>query len=125
MKTLSFIRLISVFSYLFIILAGEMIGIPFICWLLFTIFDFGNIDQVFAVLGIAGIVLNFLPWRNQVLITLLSFIMMLSPIISRMVQVPLEEFNYITFKIPVFLFLVCYLIFIILNAKKEKRVVSL
>lgn len=125
MKALSFIRLISVFSYLFIILAGEMIGIPFICWLLFTIFDFGNIDQVFAVLGIAGIVLNFLPWRNQVLMTLLSFIMMLSPIISRMVQVPLEEFNYTTFKIPVFLFVVCYLIFIILNAKKEKRVVSL
>ena len=36
-----------------------MIGLPFILWLIFTTFDFGNIDQFFAILGVTGIILNF------------------------------------------------------------------
>ena len=63
MKNIS--RSISIISYLIIILAGEMIGIPFVLWLVFTIFDFGNIDQIFAILGIIGVVLNFSKWKNK------------------------------------------------------------
>ncbi|PRB87161.1 hypothetical protein CQ022_03475 [Chryseobacterium culicis] len=104
---------------------GQMMGLPFIFWLVFTAFDFGNIDQVFAVLGLLGIVLTISRWKNKVSITILSFIMMLSPIVSKMIQVPIEKFNYLAFKIPLILFVACYLIFIILNAKKRKPVVSL
>ena len=89
MKNIS--RIISIISYLFIILAGEMIGIPFILWLIFTIFDFGNIDQIFAICGIIGISLNFTKWKNNIGITILSFFLMLSPLISRMVQVPIQK----------------------------------
>jgi len=53
------IRITSLISYFLIILAGQMIGLPFILWLLFTAFQFGNIDQLFALLGIVGIILNF------------------------------------------------------------------
>ena len=35
-----------------------MIGLPFILWLIFTTFDFGNIDQFFAILGVTGIILG-------------------------------------------------------------------
>ncbi|NIF05210.1 hypothetical protein F3J23_07110 [Chryseobacterium sp. Tr-659] len=118
-------RNISIVSYLLIVLVGQIIGLPFIIWLLFTAFDFGNIDQVFAVLGILGIVLNFTKWKNKILITILSLLMMLSPLASRMIQVPIEQFNYLAFQIPFLLFIFCYLIFIILNVIKRKRVVSL
>jgi hypothetical protein len=34
---------------------GEMIGLPFVFWLAFTLFDFGNIDQLFAIRVIVGL----------------------------------------------------------------------
>lgn len=51
-------RYTSIISYLFIILMGQMIGLPFIFWLLFTAFDFWNIEQIFAILGLLGAILN-------------------------------------------------------------------
>ena len=118
-------RYTSIISYLFIILMGQMIGLPFIFWLLFTAFDFWNVEQIFAVLGLLGIILNVTRWKNKVPITILSFMMMFSPIMSRIMQTPIEKLNYFAFKISLFLFIVCYLIFIVLNAKKGKPVVSL
>ena len=113
------IKLISIFSYMFIILAGWMSGIPFILWLLFSLFDFGNIDQLFAFMGISGIVLNFTEWKSNILINILSFIFMLSPIISRLIQVPIEAFNYWAFKIPLGIFIITYIAYMIINAKQK------
>lgn len=107
MKNIS--RIISIISYLFIILAGEMIGIPFILWLVFTIFDFGNIDQIFAILGIIGVILNFSKWKNKILITIVSFILMLSPLLSRLLQIGIEKFDYLAFQIPLTIFIISYL----------------
>ncbi|MFM7896578.1 MAG: hypothetical protein ACKO8L_11770 [Flavobacterium sp.] len=118
MKNIS--RIISIISYLFIILAGEMIGIPFILWLVFTIFDFGNIDQIFAILGIIGVILNFSKWKNKILITIVSFILMLSPLLSRLLQVGIEKFDYLAFQIPLTIFIISYLLFIIINIKERK-----
>ena len=98
-----------------------MIGLPFVFWLIFTIFDFGNIDQVFAILGIIGIGLNLTKWRNKILITFISFILMLTPLTSRLVQVQLEKFNYLAFQIPFAIFCITYLIFIIINIKQKLR----
>ncbi|WP_336961966.1 hypothetical protein [Chryseobacterium contaminans] len=120
MKTINLLRFFSIISYLLIILMGQMIGLPFICWLLFTIFDIGNIDQVFAFLGVIGIILNFTKWKNNTLITILSFLLMLSPLIGRMIQTPIELFNYAAFKIPVFVFIIGYSTFIVLNVKNKK-----
>ena len=117
MKNIS--RSISIISYLIIILAGEMIGIPFVLWLVFTIFDFGNIDQIFAILGIIGVVLNFSKWKNKILITIVSFILMLSPLLSRLLQVGIEKFDYLAFQIPLTFFIVSYLLFIIINIKEK------
>lgn len=104
-----------------IFLTGQMIGVPFILWLVFTIFDFGNFDQIFAVLGITGVILNFTKWRNKIPVTIISFILMLSPIISRMIQVPIEMFNYLAFQIPLAVFFISYLVFIIINIKHKNR----
>ena len=114
------LRTISIISYLIIILVGEMIGLPFILWLIFTIFDFGNINQIFALIGIIGVGLNLTKWRNKILITIISFILMLSPLISRLSQVEIEKFNYLAFQIPFVIFIITYLIFIFINIKQEK-----
>ncbi|MDN3693184.1 hypothetical protein QWZ06_13280 [Chryseobacterium tructae] len=119
-KSINFLRYFSILSYALIILAGQMIGIPFIGWLLFTTFDFGNIEQSFAILGLLGIILNFTKWKSRNLITILSYLLMLSPLISRMIQIPLTMFNYAAFKVPLFIFITGYLIFIVLNVRNRK-----
>jgi hypothetical protein len=110
------IRTTSIISYLLIILTGQMIGLPFFLWLILTTFDFGNIDQLFAIFGLLGIILNLTKWRTNIIVTILSFILMLSPIISRLVQVPIEMFDYLAFQIPLIIFIVTYLTYIINNA---------
>jgi hypothetical protein len=113
------IRTISIISYTLIILAGQMIGLPFILWLIFTTFDFGNIDQLFAIFGLIGITLSLTKWRNNLIVSILSFLLMLSPIISRLVQIPLEMFDYLAFQIPLTIFIVTYITYIIINAKEK------
>lgn len=113
------IRWISIISYLSIILVGWMSGIPLIIWLIFTAFDFGNIDQLFAVFGLMGIILNFTKWKTSIKITILSFVLMLLPVISRLVQLPIEMFNYLAFQIPLMIFIVTYLGYIITNANES------
>jgi hypothetical protein len=124
MKTLKMkdkFRIIAIVSYLLIILKGGMIGLPFFLWLVYTIFDFGNIDQLFALFAFMGVCMHLTKWKNKKLFTLLSFVLMLSPLISRMVQVPLEMFNYQAFQIPFAIFVLAYLIFIVLNFREKNQ----
>ena len=114
------IRVISIISYSLIIRMGQMIRLPFICWLIFTSFDFGNIDQLFAILGVVGIVINLSKWKNNIPFTIISFLLMSSPIISRMVQVPIELFDYLAFQIPLIIFIIMYLTFIVMNIINKK-----
>ncbi len=115
------IRATAIISYLLIILSGSMIGLPFFVWLIFTSFDFGNFDQIFAILGIIGAVLNLTKSRNKIPVTIISFVLMLSPIISRLVQVPIEMFNHLAFEIPLTIFILTYSTYIFVNAKQRKN----
>ena len=114
-------RIIAIVSYLLIILKGGMIGLPFFSWLFYTVFDFGNIDQLFALFALLGVSMHLTKWKNKKLFTLLSFVLMLSPLISRMVQVPLEMFNYRAFQIPFAIFVLAYLIFLVLNFREKNH----
>lgn len=114
-------RIIAIVSYLLIILKGGMIGLPFFLWLVYTFFDFGNIDQLFALFAFIGVCMHLTKWKNKKLFTLLSFVLMLSPLISRMVQVPLEMFNYRAYQIPFAIFVLAYLIFIVLNFREKNQ----
>ena len=111
------LKIISLIAYSLIFLMGQMIGLPLIIWLIFTSFDFGNIDQVFAICGLAGIILNFTKHRSSRMFRILSFILMIAPIIKRLTSVPIEEFNYLTFQLPLLIFVIAYLTLII----KTKR----
>jgi hypothetical protein len=96
---------------------GEMIGIPFLIWLIFTSFDFGNIEQIFAIFGLAGIILSFTKHWKLRIIKILSFILLISPLIKRMTEIPIEKFNYLAFQIPLLIFVITYLILIIKRNK--------
>lgn len=115
------LRCILLFSYSFIILMGWIIGFPLILWIVVTIFDFGNIDQIFAILASIGISLNFIKSRNNPLVILLSFVFMLSPIISRIIQVPIEAFDYLSFQIPLGIYTITHLILLLLQINQNKN----
>lgn len=107
-------RVIAVISYLLIMLMGQMIALPFFLWLAFTLFDFGNIDQLFAFFAVVGLVTICInhdkPRTSKVLaVDVLCFILLASPLIRRMTAVPLELFNYLAFIIPAALFALFYM----------------
>jgi len=114
------LKIISLISYSLIFLMGQMIGLPLIVWLIFTSFDFGNIEQLYAILGLTGIILNFTKYGQSRMIQVLSFILMIAPIIKRLTEAPIEKFNYLTFQIPLIIFVITYLIFIMKTKGNSK-----
>ncbi|WP_298348209.1 hypothetical protein [uncultured Dokdonia sp.] len=111
------LKIVSLISYSLIILMGEMIGIPFLMWLIFTSFDFGNIEQFFAIIGLTGIILSFTKYWRLRIVKILSFILLISPLIKRMREIPIEKFNYLAFQVPLVIFVITYLILIIKRNK--------
>jgi hypothetical protein len=105
---------ISIVSYLLIILMGSVIGLPFFIWLIFTLFDFGNIDQLFAFLGVIGLVISFVTFNSTrtfkiLLLDIIGLMLLASPIIRRMTAIPIEKFNYLAFIIPTTIFGLFYI----------------
>lgn len=98
-------------------LMGSMIPIPFIFWLGFTVFDFGNIDQLFAFLGITGIVLNVMKFKYDVAISILSIILMITAVASRLIYVSVEALNYPAFTIPFYTFITTQILLVFLKLR--------
>ena len=115
------LKIVSLISYSLIILKGDIIGVPFLLWLLFTCFEFGNTDQIFAIAGLIGISIMFTnQFKKSSLVQILSFSLMMTPIIRRLSLVSLEKFNYLLFQIPVFIFVLSYVILIVKYKEKSK-----
>ena len=107
------LKIVSLTSYSLIVLMGQMIGLPLILWLIFTSFDFGNRDQIFAILGIVGLAMNFTKYGKFRAGKIVCFILMILPIIRRLTEIEIEKFNYLTFQIPLLIFVLAYLTYII------------
>lgn len=119
-------RVIAIISYLLIFLMGQMIGVPFFFWLAFTLFDFGNIDQLFAFFAVVGLVticINHNKTRTAKLLALdlLCFFLLISPLIRRMTAVPIELFNYLAFIIPTTLFVSFYIASLFFGCKQYSQ----
>jgi uncharacterized membrane protein len=94
---------------------GEMIGLPFFLWLLFNAFNFGQLDQLYAILGILGLILLIKHVAKKrtariFLIDILCFFLLITPLIGRLLSVPIEKFAYGAFIVPLSLFVIFYLI---------------
>ena len=90
-----------------------MIGIPFFLWLLFTLGDFGDFDQLFAFLAIIGLTMTFINWNKQrtfriLVIDIFCFLLLASPIVRRITAVPVVLFNYLAFILPTTIFTLFY-----------------
>lgn len=117
------LKIIAIIAYLFIILAGEMIGLPFFLWLLYTLLDFGNSAQLFALTAVIGLILSLITMKFEytfgiLVLDIICFFLLLSPIIERMSVVPIENFNYLAFIIPTFIFAFLYFLSIFYALKK-------
>jgi hypothetical protein len=99
------LKITSLLSYSLIILTGQMISLPFIFWLIWTSFEFGNNDQIFAILGLVGLFLNFTKYYKITIIKIICFFLMPIPIIRRLTEIPLEKFNYLSFQIPLTIYI--------------------
>ncbi len=120
MKKEKTLKIISLTSYSLIILMGQMIGLPFLFWLIWTSFEFGNNDQIFAVFGLIGFVMMITKLYKQRILKVLILLLMLTPIIRRLTEVPFEKFNYLTFLIPLLIFITTSLILIFIPKGEEK-----
>lgn len=101
---------LGLISYFLIILRGDMIGIPFIFWILFSLSEFGEVTQIFALSAVLGIIFFTLKLSNykpkiKLLFRLLAVIMMLSPILWKLAYLPLSLFNYSNFITPALIFI--------------------
>jgi len=124
-KQLKIFKLISIVSYFLIILMGQMIGLPFFLWLLLTLFDFGNIDQVFAFFAVIGLIISYITFNSIrtskiLLLDVLCLLLLASPIIRRMSVVPIILFNYWLFIIPTIIFGLFYSISIGYSVRQYK-----
>ena len=93
---------------------GSIIELPFFVWLLFTLFDFGNQDQLFALLGVSGLITNLIILNKTrtfklLMLDIICFLLLASPIIRRLTAIPIEKFNYLTFLIPTTIFSLFYI----------------
>jgi hypothetical protein len=103
------VKLVAITAYLCIILKGQMIAVPLIAWLLFTLFNFGSLDQLFAMLAIVGLGMLVVNWRKTTkyrifLLELLSFVLMSTPLLSRLWLGPIAMFDYVAFIVPASLY---------------------
>ena len=121
MKKEKILKIISLSSYSLIILMGQMIGIPFIFWLIWTSFEFGNNDQIFAILGLIGLILNFTKYYKKTIIKIMSFSLMLIPIIRRLTEIPFEKFKYLAFQIPLIIFIITTIVLILTSIWTKKN----
>ncbi|MCX8534368.1 hypothetical protein OEA66_18640 [Chryseobacterium sp. KC 927] len=116
---IKYLNIFSLITYSLIMLMGQMIPIPFILWLSFTVFDFGNIDQLFAFLGLVGMILNLVKCKYDIPFSLLSLALMIIAVASRLMYVSSEALNYPAFTIPFFTFIITQALLIILKIRTK------
>ncbi|MDO1501392.1 hypothetical protein Q2T40_14755 [Winogradskyella maritima] len=114
------LKIILLLSYALIMLQGQIIGMPLIAWLVLVSFDFGNPDQIFVLLGVVGFILLTTKYSKLRKVILLGFVLMAMPIFKRITSVPLEQFNYWTFYIPLLIFVISSLLLLIFQSNKNE-----
>ncbi len=118
MKIKSLVKTLSILSYCLIMINGSIVAIPFILYLIsasISIFNLDGINQsVTSLIGIIGLILIIKNFEEEtfksVFINFLGFLILLVPLIERSSSVSIELFNYLSFKIPLILFIVLFLI---------------
>lgn len=104
---------LSIISYFCIVVNGDMAGIPFLLFLIFSLIDLGTMTEIGAFLGMGGLVLLFLirNYTNTIKVLvgeIVAFVLLMAPILIRIKSLPANLFVYTGFLLPLFLFLLFY-----------------
>jgi hypothetical protein len=108
--------------------AGDMIAMPFGLWLISSLLDFTSIGALYALCAITGIVLVLYTEpsnRYYLLRSIVAFSLMCSPLVWRLVSVPLWMFHYLGFEIPVALFAVLFILSVAFGLRERRRQLNL
>lgn len=121
------IKIAAIASYLLIILMGDMIGIPLFFWLLFTLFEFSNPDQLYALFAVIGLTISFKILNSSrtlriALLDIVCFVLLVSPLARRMIVVPIENFNYLAFIIPATIFAFLYFLSFYISIRQYQQI---
>lgn len=117
-------KILAYLAYFLIFMQGSMICLPFFIWIFSAAFFFGSLSQLFAIAAILGLVISHKTWKkpksiSKTLLNLLTFILLLSPVLYRMIAVPIEMFNYLGFIVPFSAFVILYSVAICLPQRKK------
>ena len=102
-----------------------MIGIPMVLYLPFALTDWETLAPIFSLMAIGGFALlayvSRTKGRWKVHKELIAFILLSSPIIYRLVSVPLHLFKYSLFVIPFTVFVIMYILSLFISLKEIKN----
>ena len=117
-------RFISILSYCFIMLKGQTIALPFIFFIIYTMFGSeGALTAASSITGFAGflLLLCLLPIKKKkqiLIIELAAFMLLCVPLIERLTAVPLAFFNYKLFIVPAISFVTFCLLSLVISVKE-------
>lgn len=91
-----------------------MIAMPFVAFLFTALLSFGDIGQLFALLATVGLVISYVKRDSKktgtiLLLDIVSFFLLASPVAWRLLAVPVHLFNYLAFIIPATIFVLFYI----------------
>lgn len=103
-----------------------MVSLPMFVYLLFTVADIGTTEQIFAAIALFGLIIHFFHLSfesktKKVIVDIFVFACLLSPLIQRMLAIPLERFSYSWFLIPAIGFVSLYLTTLIIRTVHAVR----
>ncbi|HEX8315212.1 MAG TPA: hypothetical protein VF609_09470 [Flavisolibacter sp.] len=119
MKLPSVFKAFAILAYFVIFLKGTMISLPMFIYLLFTLTDFGTMQQIFSVIAFLGLIIYFshplaLSPKQKFFLDSFVFLCLSAPVIYRLLSVHRDLYNYPLFVIPVVCFALLFLTALIL-----------
>jgi uncharacterized membrane protein YuzA (DUF378 family) len=115
------LRAISILSYCFIMLNGQMIALPFIFFIVYAMFGSeGALTAITSIAGFSGLILllyllRFEKSKRILLLEIGVFFLLCAPVCDRLASAPIETFNYPHFVVPAISFVICYFSSIVLS----------
>ena len=115
MRLSSILREIAVIVYFLILFKGIYVNFPLMLYLLFTVGNFGTAQQFFSAIAFVGLSIHFLhpsykTKTRKLVANAIVLAFLLTPLVQKLVTLPLARFNYRWFIIPSVGFLLLYVI---------------
>jgi len=113
MRLSSILREIAVIVYFLIFFKGIYVNFPLMLYLLFTVGNFGTAQQFFSAIAFVGLSIHFLhpsykTKTRKLVANAIVLAFLLTPLVQKLVTLPLARFNYRWFIIPSVGFFVLY-----------------